>query len=151
MRQCCVSFGGFVSCLFLLLLVWLLVRFRLRLVVLLLSLVRCAVWRLLLVLLGSVCVRRFAPFLGGALSCTFLPVLLLLVLPLLFLLCCLVLVSPLVFLPWWCVVAVPGGAFLSLCRCFSPSCLFLAALVCLLLLASFCWRFVRLFLERSHL
>ena len=49
MRQCCVSFGGFVSCLFLFLLVWLLVRFLLRLLVLLLSLVRCVVWRLLLV------------------------------------------------------------------------------------------------------
>ena len=104
MRQCCVSFGGFVSCLFLFLLLWLLVRFLLRLLVLLLSLVRCVVWRLLLVLLGSACARRFAPFLAGALSCTFLPVLLLLVLPLLLLVCCLVVVSPLAFLPLWCLV-----------------------------------------------
>ena len=39
-------------------------------------------------------------------------------------------------------VVVPGGAFLSLCRFCFLWCLFLAALVCLRLLASFCWRFV---------
>ncbi len=146
MRQCCVSFGGFVSCLFLFLLVWLLVRFLLRRLVLLLSLVRCVVWRLLLVLLGFVCVLLRAPFLGGALSCTSLPVLLRLVLLLLLLVCCLVLPSLLVLLLLSCAVAVPGGAFLSLCRCFSPLCPSLAVLVCLRLSASFCWRFVRLFL-----
>ncbi len=147
MRLCCVSFGGFVSCLFLL--VWLLVRFLLRLLVLLLSLVRCVVWRLLLVLLGSVCVLRFVHSLGGAWWCSSLPVLLLLVLLLLFLLCFLVLPSLLVSLLLSCAFVVPGGAFLSLCRCFSLLCLFLAALVCLRLLASFCWRFVRLFLKRG--
>ena len=158
-RTRCVSFGGFVSCLLFLFplvrfLVWLLVRFLLRLCVLLLSCLRCVPWRLLLVLLGSVCVLLRALFLGGALLCTFLPVLLLLVLLLLFLLFFLVLVSPLVSLLWWCAVVVSGGAFLSLCRCFSLLCLFLVALVSLLLLASFSWRFVRLFFyltDRVHI